>query len=101
MYGTWEGIEMSPAEVFKRNFWFCAIDDPSSFLQTKVIGVNNIMVESDYPHADTTWPNTQEKLHAQVGKLPKRAIERITWRNASDLFDLRVPKDIQKDPNAF
>jgi hypothetical protein len=40
-------------------------------------------------------------LHAQVGKLPKRAIERITWRNASELFDLRVPKDIQKDPNAF
>ena len=45
--------------------------------------------------------HTQEKLHAQIGKLPKRAIERITWRNASELFDLRVPKDIQKDPNAF
>ena len=101
MYGTWEGVEMSPAEVFKRNFWFCAIDDPSSFLQTHVIGVENIMVESDYPHADCTWPHTQEKLHAQVGKLPKRAIERITWRNASELFDVRVPKDIQKDPNAF
>ena len=28
MYGTWDGIELTPAEVFKRNFWFCAIDDP-------------------------------------------------------------------------
>jgi predicted TIM-barrel fold metal-dependent hydrolase len=101
MYGTWEGIEMSPAEVFKRNFWFCAIDDPSSFLQTKVIGAENIMVESDYPHADCTWPHTQEKLHAQIGKLPKAARDQITWRNASKLFDLHVPKEIQKDPNAF
>ena len=90
-----------PGEVVQAQLLFCAIDDPSSFLQTHVIGVENIMVESDYPHADCTWPHTQEKLHAQIGKLPKRAIERITWRNANDLFDVRVPKDIQKDPNAF
>ena len=25
------------------------------------IGVDHIMVESDYPHADSTWPDTQDR----------------------------------------
>jgi predicted TIM-barrel fold metal-dependent hydrolase len=101
MYGTFNDVGMSPADVFRRNFWFCAIDDPSSFMQKDVIGVENIMVESDYPHCDSTWPNTQEVLHKQLAGLPKRAIDRITWRNASELFDHPVPKAIQKDPDAY
>ena len=74
--------------------YFCAIDDPSSFLQTEIIGVDNIMVESDYPHADCTWPHTQDKLYKQVGKLPDSSIERITWRNAAELFDLKIPQSV-------
>jgi predicted TIM-barrel fold metal-dependent hydrolase len=101
MYGTWDGIELTPAEVFKRNFWFCAIDDPSSFLQTEVIGVDNIMVESDYPHADTTWPSTQQKLHAQIKHLPRKDQERICWGNAAELFDLKLPASVIADPNSF
>lgn len=102
MYGTWEGIDLSPNEVFKRNFFFCAIDDPSSFLQTDVIGAQNIMVESDYPHADCTWPQTQAKLDAQVRHVKNPAdVERITWRNAAELFRLDIPAAIQKDPNAY
>lgn len=102
MYGTWEGIELSPAEVFKRNFWFCAIDDPSSFLQVDVIGAERIMVESDYPHADCTWPHTQQKLHAQLSHVKRKAdVERISWRNAAALFRHNVPKAVQKDVNAY
>ena len=39
MYGTWNDVALSPADMFRRNFWFCAIDDPSAFLQRDVIGV--------------------------------------------------------------
>jgi predicted TIM-barrel fold metal-dependent hydrolase len=101
MYGTFNDVGMTPSEVFKRNFWFCAIDDPSSFSQLDTIGAENIMVESDYPHCDSTWPHTQAMLHEQLHKLPKKAIERITWRNASELFRHDVPEAVQSDPNAF
>src|SRR6478736_2486438 len=60
MYGTWNDVADSPADVFRRNFYFCAIDDPSSYMQCEVIGTDHIMIESDYPHADSTWPNTQQ-----------------------------------------
>jgi len=46
MYGTWAalGETLTPAEVLKRNFWFCAVEDQSSFIQydteSQNVGVN-------------------------------------------------------------
>lgn len=101
MYGTFNDVGMSPAEVFKRNFWFCAIDDPSAYMQKDVIGVENIMVECDYPHCDSTWPNTQQILHDQLAGLSAEDVERITWRNAAELFGHPVPEAVQRDPDAY
>ncbi len=50
------------ADLLRRNFWFCALDEPSGFRAADVIGVENILVESDYPHSDSTWPDTQAVL---------------------------------------
>ncbi|HEX3980310.1 MAG TPA: amidohydrolase family protein, partial [Acidimicrobiales bacterium] len=32
MYGNWKG-DLTPREVLQRNFWFCAVEDPSAFVQ--------------------------------------------------------------------
>jgi hypothetical protein len=101
MYGTWNDVALSPGDTFRRNFWVCAIDDPSAFLQREVIGIENILVESDYPHADSTWPHTQERLAAQLAGLSDEEIARVTWRNASELFRHPVPDAVQRDPNAY
>jgi predicted TIM-barrel fold metal-dependent hydrolase len=100
MYGTWNDVTESPAEVLRRNFWFCAIDDPSAYRQLDVMGVGNVMVESDYPHADSTWPSTQAMLREHLAGLPADVVERLTWRNASELFRHPVPDAVQRDPNA-
>lgn len=91
MYGTWNHVAESPAEVFRRNFWFCALNDPSAFRQLDVIGADHVMVESDYPHADSTWPHTQAKVHAMVKDLVAPDIERVTWANAAALFGVQRP----------
>jgi predicted TIM-barrel fold metal-dependent hydrolase len=100
-FGTWVGAGITPAEVLQRNFWFCALDDPSSFALIDRIGPDHVLVEVDYPHGDTSWPNTQEMLHKALDGLDHDTIEKVTWRNASDLFSLPVPEAIQNDPNAF
>ncbi|MDW3215587.1 MAG: amidohydrolase family protein [Ilumatobacteraceae bacterium] len=100
MYGTWKG-DLTPAEVLKRNFWFCAVEDPSAFVQRERIGVENILVESDYPHCDSTWPRTQVVIHREIGDLPADDIERITWRNAAELYGLEIPDAVIADPNSF
>ena len=56
----------------QRNFWFCAIDDLAGLEQRHRIGVDHLLLESDYPHQDGTWPDTQEIVWSQIGALPAR-----------------------------
>lgn len=76
----------TPVDVFLRNFWFCAIDDPSGYEQRYNIGVSHIMVESDYPHADSTWPDTQSLLESHLSGVPEFEAAQITHLNACELF---------------
>jgi predicted TIM-barrel fold metal-dependent hydrolase len=101
MYGTWEGIELTPREVLSRNFWFCTIDDPSALEQRHLIGVDHILLESDYPHQDGTWPHTQHVLQQQIGHFPADEVRKLTWQNAADLFDFAVPVQVQNDPESY
>ncbi len=64
--------DLLPSEVLRRNFWFCSIDDPSAVAQRHVIGLDHIMVESDYPHADSSWPDTQAVLARDLGRAARR-----------------------------
>ena len=73
--------DITPMEVLLENCWFCAIEEPYSFDQRHRIGVDHILLESDYPHSDTTWPNTQEAVHEQVKKLPGTEVAQVTHTN--------------------
>ena len=65
---------LHPLDVLHRNFWFCALDDTAGFKVLEATGADRVMVECDYPHADSTWPNTQDYLHRQLGFLPPETI---------------------------
>ena len=67
---AWPSDESTPTEVLLRNFWFCSLDDPSIWPIRDRIGVDHIMVEVDYPHADSTWPDTQRFLADRLAGLP-------------------------------
>lgn len=101
MLGTWKDIDIRPSELLKRNFWFCALDDPTAWATRDRIGIENILVETDYPHGDGTWPDTQALLAEQLADLSQDEVERVTWRNASELFRWDVPEAVRQDPNAF
>ena len=66
------GPDARPADVLQRNFWFCTIDDPSTIDTRHRIGVEHIMLEADYPHGDSTWPDTQRGHRGALGPHPRR-----------------------------
>ncbi len=82
---TWTS-DLRPSEVLGRNFWFCTIDDPSVVPVLDRIGRDHVMVESDYPHADSTWPDTQAVLQATFGHLPEGQLRQLASGNAARLF---------------
>jgi predicted TIM-barrel fold metal-dependent hydrolase len=92
-YGQgWKDPDHSPSDVLRRNFWFCMIDDPSTISTRDAIGVENIVFESDYPHGDGTWPDTQQVIHDVLGDLPVEEIRKITHQNAAKLFRHPLPE---------
>jgi predicted TIM-barrel fold metal-dependent hydrolase len=92
-YGQgWPDKKNSPSDVLRRNFWFCMIDDPSTISTRHTIGVENIVFESDYPHGDGTWPDTQRVMEKVLGDLPVDEIRAITHENASKLYRHPLPE---------
>jgi predicted TIM-barrel fold metal-dependent hydrolase len=94
--GVWDG-DLSPSEAVLRNFWFCSIDDPSTLRIRDRIGVDNIMVESDYPHADSSWPDTQGLLADRLAGLDDLEVAHITHLNAARLFRHPLPPAVWKE----
>ena len=90
--GVWDG-DLTPTEAVQRNFWFCTIDDPSTLGARERIGVDHIMVEVDYPHADSSWPDTQALLESRFAGLPEAHIAKLTHQNAAGLFRHPLPDD--------
>lgn len=92
-YGRRHGIadehvfaNLEPAEMLHRNFWFTTFSDPRTLALRNDIGVDRIMVETDYPHSDSSWPDTQDLLARQLAHVTDDEAMRMTWRNASELY---------------
>jgi predicted TIM-barrel fold metal-dependent hydrolase len=88
------GWDRRPADVLRRNFWFCTIDDPSTIDTRYRIGVENIMAEVDYPHGDGTWPDTQAVIEKYWGHLPVGEIRAICCENAARLYRHPLPERV-------
>jgi len=50
------------------------------------------MAESDYPHGDGTWPDTQEVLAQLLDGVPDDEVRMITHLNAAKLYRHPLPK---------
>jgi len=92
-YGRdYDASGLRPADVLQRNFWFCTIDDPSTIDTRHRIGIDHIMLEVDYPHGDSTWPDTQDVVERLWGHLPAEDLRKLTHRNAAELFSWPLPE---------
>lgn len=77
-----------PSEVFREHILACYITDPSGLRLRDRIGIDIIAWECDYPHTDTTWPESPEfamREFEQAGCTDEE-IDRITWENACRFF---------------
>jgi predicted TIM-barrel fold metal-dependent hydrolase len=82
---------VTPTDVLQRNFWWCALDDESAWKTRERIGVDHIVVESDYPHADSTWPDTQPLLREHLTGMSDADIRKVCHENAAVLFRHPLP----------
>ncbi len=67
---TIEDLTEPPSSYLPGRVFGCIFDDLHGLRSRDVIGMQHIMFETDYPHADSTWPNSAvvaEKLIDEAG----------------------------------
>jgi len=82
--------DLTPVDVLRRNFWFTTFNDEQSMSLRHLAGVDHIMVEVDYPHSDSTWPDSQEILVRQFADVPDDEVAKMTHLNAIELYRLEL-----------
>ncbi len=75
-----------PSEVFAEHILTCFIDDPVGIEVRRHLNGANLHWECDYPHSDSSWPNSPELLHAQLDGVPDDEVAAITHGNAMRNF---------------
>jgi predicted TIM-barrel fold metal-dependent hydrolase len=81
-------IPEPPSAYFHRNMWMCFFKDQTGIDMRDKIGIDRITFETDYPHSDSTWPDTQAVAARLFDGLNDHEIYRIVRGNAIDLFAL-------------
>jgi predicted TIM-barrel fold metal-dependent hydrolase len=85
-YWTGDADVPNPMDLYRRHFGVCFIEDHAGIRDRDLIGVDTIMWEGDYPHTDSSWPNSREKLALQLKDCTPDEVEKITHANAERMF---------------
>jgi predicted TIM-barrel fold metal-dependent hydrolase len=71
---------------YREHFYGCFIDDMTGLRMLDVIGEDNVMIECDYPHSDTTWPHSIKLAHERLAGLSEEVQYKILRGNAEKLY---------------
>jgi predicted TIM-barrel fold metal-dependent hydrolase len=82
-------LKMKPSEYWRRQMHCTFINDELGVQRLRdIVGVENIMWSSDYPHPQTSFPRSREVVEHDFAGLPPDERELILWGNAARLYGL-------------
>jgi uncharacterized protein len=77
-----------PSDYFKDNIYMTFQDDWVAFKTTGMTNPRRLMWASDFPHSDSTWPNSAEVLAEQTADLSEEERNWICHDNVAELYGL-------------
>jgi predicted TIM-barrel fold metal-dependent hydrolase len=84
------GIDLTtaPSELFRRQIWASFQQDRVAMSLLPFYGEGHVLWASDYPHPDSTWPNSRRAVDAQMAHLSPETRRQLTRDNAAALYGL-------------
>ncbi len=75
-----------PTDVFLQHVYVCFISDPVGLELIDHFNIDHVHWECDYPHSDSTWPNSPERVAEEFAGLTDSQVAKITHENAMRNF---------------
>jgi predicted TIM-barrel fold metal-dependent hydrolase len=79
-------LDRRPSEIFREHFGLCMLKDRVAVECREMIGVENLMFESDFPHADSVFPDSRKVLTECLIDVPDEESALIAAGNARRWF---------------
>jgi predicted TIM-barrel fold metal-dependent hydrolase len=77
-----------PSTYYYRQIYGCYFRDQHGIDSIDIVGEDNITFETDYPHTDSTWPNTKALATEMMRGVPTHVVEKIMRGNARRMLGL-------------
>ena len=79
--------ELKPSEMFRRQCYLTTWYDPVK-IDARHIGVNNVLWATNFPMANSTWPESRTFAEKCLAGMSESAQEQILRRNAAKLYKI-------------
>ena len=76
-----------PSDFWHSNVYVNFTEDRIGMMHRDIIGVDNIMWGSDYPHRESTWPRSKQVLGEILKNVPDEEQTKFVYSNAARLFN--------------
>jgi predicted TIM-barrel fold metal-dependent hydrolase len=81
-------LSMKPSEFWRRQGYSTYQREPSLPTMISLIGEDNVMWGSDYPHPDGIWPDSLKWIDVDLQGVDAAVRRKITCENAGKLYGL-------------
>jgi len=82
-------FEKRPKEYFRDHFWTTFwFEKLGPQTQLDVVGVDNVLFETDFPHPTSIYPDVQSRLAERMGGHPYEVRKKVLQDNAVKLWNL-------------
>ncbi|HEV8296551.1 MAG TPA: amidohydrolase family protein [Acidimicrobiales bacterium] len=81
-------LTMQPSDYIRRQVWLTFMDDPVGAASYGVIGADTFMWGNDFPHTDSTWPNSRTVIEKNFTGVPQGIADKILRDNAVELYHI-------------
>jgi uncharacterized protein len=86
-----DDLQLRPTEYFQRqiygSYWFESNPAPA----IAWIGEDNLMFETDFPHATCLYPGVKETKEKGLAGLAPRVQRKLLYENAAKVYQLSLP----------
>ena len=77
-----------PSDVWRANVFITFMEDALGIQHRNLIGMENMMWGSDFPHSESTWPESRRILGQVLADVPAAEQRQMTNGNVSRLYHL-------------
>ena len=80
------GLEMKPSEFWRRQGFTTFQQEATAADFVHLVGEDNVIWGSDYPHPDGVWPNSKKVIEDDMGRLDETVRRKLTRDNTGKLY---------------